>query len=87
MFTGHHSDSGLISHYQFVRRLWAFMSHLPLNRDCFVPHPAFPAVFGQELTASLGYPIKWPDLRVLLQEHVHFHTSLLGVFSGRKLKM
>ena len=50
-------------------------------------HPAFPAVFGQELTASLGYPIKWPDLRVLLQDHVHFHTSLLGVFSGRKLKM
>ena len=37
---GHHSGN-VITNYIFVKRLWAFMSHHPLNEVYFVPSEKF----------------------------------------------
>ena len=76
---GHHSGS-VITNYQFAKRLWAYMSHFPVNADEFIPSDRFAAVFGSGVK-------KWDDVRSLLSEHVYYNSSLVGVFSGRKLRL
>ena len=66
--------------YQFAKRLWAYMSHFPVNADEFIPSDRFAAVFGSGVK-------KWDDLRSLLSENVYYNSSLVGVFSGRKLRL
>ena len=75
---GHHSGS-VIQNYQFARRLWAYMSHFPINANEFIPSDRFAAVFGSGVK-------KWDDLRSLLSDHVFFNSSYVGVFSGKKLR-
>ena len=73
-----HPDT-LIQHHKFIRRLWIYMSYLPLNKEHFDPvNTEFALVFGSEI-------VKWSDLRAYLQEHVYFNSSLVGVFSGKKM--
>ena len=76
---GHHSGS-IIQNYQFARRLWAFMSHFPVNADEFIPSDRFAAIFGSGVKM-------WDDLRSLLSENVYYNSSLVGVFSGKKLRL
>ena len=76
---GHHTGN-VITNYQFARRLWAYMSHFPVNADEFIPSDRFAAVFGSGVK-------KWDDLRSLLSDHVFFNSSLVGVFSGKKLRL
>ena len=73
-----HPDT-LIQHHKFIRRLWIYMSYLPLNKEYFDPvNTEFESVFGSAI-------VKWTDLRAYLQDHVYFNSSLVGVFSGKKL--
>ena len=67
------------TNYQFARRLWAYMSHFPINANEFIPSDRFAAVFGSGVK-------KWDDLRSLLSDHVFFNSSYVGVFSGKKLR-
>ena len=78
---GHHS-SNLITNYQFAKRLWAYMSHFPVNADEFIPSDRFAAVFARQKWDDVKM---WDDLRSLLSEHVYFNSSYVGVFSGKKL--
>ena len=73
---GHHADY-VITHYQFVRRLWAYMSALPLNKDEFIPIDRCVPVFGSGVK-------KWSDIKKYLGEHVYFRSTRVGVFSGKK---
>ena len=82
-FIGHHSHN-VLTHTQFLARLWSVMSYYPLNDTEFIPMPAFLDTFGKELVMSQGYPVKWTKLRTILQDHVYFNSSLVGVFSGRR---
>ena len=73
-----HPDT-LIQHHKFIRRLWIYMSYLPLNKEYFDPvNTEFESVFGSAI-------VKWTDLRAYLQDHVYFNSSLVGVFSGKKM--
>ena len=69
----------MITHYQFVRRLWAYMSYLPLNkeRDEFIPIDRCVQIFGSGVK-------KWSDIKIYLGDHVFFSSSRVGVFSGKK---
>ena len=59
---GHHSGNVMTS-YVFAKRLWAFMSWLPLNEVCFVPSEKFAVnLLGNERP-----------------EHVYFKSSHVGV--------
>ena len=81
---GRHS-SHMITNYMFTKKLWAFMSHLPLRASGFIPSPEFAkAVYFEELPVKM---IPWSDLCLGLQEHVVFNSTLVGVYSGKKLKM
>ena len=82
-FIGHHSHN-VLTHTQFLSRLWSVMSWYPLNDEEFIPMPAFLDTFGRELVMSQGYPVKWTKLRIIMQDHVYFNSSLVGVFSGRR---
>ena len=73
---GHHADY-VITHYQFVRMLWAYMSALPLNKDEFIPIDRCVPVFGSGVK-------KWSDIKKYLGEHVYFRSTRVGVFSGKK---
>ena len=73
---GHHADY-VITHYQFVRRLWAYMSYLPLNKDEFISDERCAPIFGSGLK-------KWSDIKKYLGEHVFFSSSRVGVFSSKK---
>ena len=73
---GHHADY-VITHYQFVRRLWACLSCLPLNKDEFVPIDRCVPVFGSGVK-------KLSDIKKYLGDHVFFSSSRVGVFSGQK---
>ena len=74
---GHHADY-VITHYQFVRRLWAYMmSYLPLNKDEFISDERCALIFGSGLK-------KWSDIKKYLGEHVFFSSSRVGVFSSKK---
>ena len=55
---GYHYDN-VITHSQFIGRLWKVMSFYPLNEEEFIPVPAFLAAFGKEFVLSQGYPVKW----------------------------
>ena len=69
----------IIGHHKFIRQLWIYMSHLPLNKKHSDPvNTDFASVFGIEI-------VKWADLRTCLKEHVYFKSSLVGVFSGQKM--
>ena len=84
-FIGHH-ENNVMTNYIFVKRLWAAMSHLPLNVDTgFLPSVEFAvAMYG---TQNIPFEqIKWSTLCTSLHEHVYFNSSLIGVFSGRKMK-
>ena len=73
----HHAT--MIIHSKFTRQLWIHMSYLPLNKDCFDPvDTPFERIFGSEL-------VKWTDVRAYLQDHVYFNSTLVGVFSGKKM--
>ena len=72
-----------ITHTQFLSRLWAVMSHYPLNDEEFVPMPAFTALFGNKFVLPDGC-VKWMMIKDILSEHVYFNSSLVGVFSGRR---
>ena len=64
---GRHS-SHMITNYMFMKKLWAFMSHLPLRASGFIPSPEFAkAVYFEELPVKM---IPWSDLCPGLQEHV-----------------
>ena len=79
---GRHS-SHMITNYIFTKKLWAFMSHLPLRASGFIPSPEFAkAVYFKEMSVKM---IPWSDLCLGLQEHVFFNSSLVGVYSGKKL--
>ena len=66
-------------HHKFIRGLWIYMKYLPLNKEHFDPvNTQFASVFGSEI-------VKWSDLRAYLQEHVYFNSSLVGVFTGKKM--
>ena len=69
---GHHADY-VITHYQFVRRLWAYMSALPLNKDEFIPIDRCVPVFGSGVK-------KWSEIKKYLRYHVFFKSSRVGVF-------
>ena len=73
---GHHADY-VITHYQFVKRLWAYMSYQPLNKDEFIATDRCVPVFGSGVK-------KWSDIKKYLGEHVFFRSSRVGVFSGKK---
>ena len=75
---GHHADY-VITHYQFVRRLWAYMSYLPLNKekDEFIPNERCAPVFGSGVK-------RWSDIKKHLGGHVFFRSSRVGVFCGKK---
>ena len=73
---GHHADY-VITHYQFVRRLWAYMSALPLNKDEFIPIDRCVPVFGSGVK-------KWSEIKKYLRYHVFFKSSRVGVFSNNK---
>ena len=60
------------------------MRHFPVNADEFIPSDRFAAVFGRQKWDDAK---KWDDLRSLLSEHVYYNSSLVGVFSGRKLRL
>ena len=80
---GHHSGN-VITNYIFVKRLWAFMSHHPLNEVYFVPSEKFAVkMLGNERPET----VNWLTFRSCLKDHVYFNSSLVGVFSGRKLRM
>ena len=82
---GRHSDY-VITNYMFTKKLWAFMSHLPLNEiEGFIPSPEFAkAVYFKEMPVKI---IPWSELCTSLQEHVYFNSSLVGVWSGKKLRL
>ena len=82
-FIFHHSHN-VLTHTQFLARLWSVMSYYPLNDEEFIPMPAFLDTFGKKFVMSQGYPTKWTKLRIILQDHVYFNSSLVGVFSGRR---
>ena len=73
---GHHADY-VITHYQFVRRLWAYMSYLPLNKEEFIPNERCATIFGSGVR-------KWSDIKKYLGEDVFFSSSRVGVFSSKK---
>ena len=75
---GHHA-SCVITHYQFVKRLWAYMSCLPLNKDEFVPSARCAPVFGSGVR-------RCSDIKKCLGDHVCFRSSMVGVFSGEKFE-
>ena len=80
---GHHSGNVMTS-YVFAKRLWAFMSWLPLNEVYFVPSEKFAVnLLGNERPET----VNWEAFRSHLKEHVYFKSSHVGVFSGRKLRM
>ena len=84
-FIGHH-ENNVMTNYIFVKRLWAAMSHLPLNIDTgFLPSVEFAeALYG---TQDIPFEqIKWSTLCTSLHEHVYFNSTHVGVFSGRKMK-
>ena len=80
---GHHSGN-VITNYIFVKRLWAFMSHHPLNEVYFVPSEKFAV---KMLRNERPETVNWITFRSCLKDHVYFNSSLVGVFSGRKLRM
>ena len=82
---GRHSDY-VITNYMFTKKLWAFMSHLPMNEfQGFIPSPEFAkAVYFKEKPVKI---IPWSELCTSLQEHVYFNSSLVGVWSGKKLRL
>ena len=82
---GRHSDY-VITNYMFTKKLWAFMSHRPLNEiEGFIPSPEFAkAVYFKEMPVKI---IPWSELCTSLQEHVYFNSSLVGVWSGKKLQL
>ena len=59
---GHHTGN-VITNSQFARRLWAYMSHFPINADEFIPSDRFAAVFGRQKWDDIKM---WDDLRSLL---------------------
>ena len=73
---GHHADY-VITHYQFVRRLWAYMSYLPLNKEEFIPNERCATIFGSGVR-------KWSDIKKYLGEDVFFSSSRVGVFSSKR---
>ena len=73
---GYHADY-VITHYQFVRRLWAYMSYLPLNKDEFIPNERCAPIFGSGVK-------KWSDIKKYLGDDVFYSSSRVGVFSGKK---
>ena len=80
---GHHSGN-VITNFMFVKRLWAFMSHHPLNEVYFVPSEKFRVkMLGNERPET----VNWEAFRSCLKDHVYFNSSRIGVFSGRKLTM
>ena len=73
----HHAT--MMIHSKFTRQLWIHMSYLPLNKDYFDPvDTPFERIFGSEI-------VKWTDVRAYLQDHVYFNSTLVGVFSGKKM--
>ena len=70
----------VVTHYQFVKRLWAYLSYMPLNDEEFCGSAAFAPIFGKEVR-------KWSEIRVYLSDHVFFNSSFIGVFSGKPLQM
>ena len=84
--SSHYTDTSLhfisitmIIHSKFTRQLWIHMSYLPLNKDYFDPvDTPFERIFGSEI-------VKWTDVRAYLQDHMYFNSTLVGVFSGKKM--
>ena len=75
---GHHA-SHVITHYQFVKRLWAYMSNLPLNKDEFVTSVRCAPIFGSGVR-------RCSDIKKCLGDHVCFKSSRVGVFSGQRFE-
>ena len=74
---GHHDY--IMTHYQFVKRLWAYMSNLPLNKDEFVTSVRCAPVFGSGVR-------RCSEIKKCLGDHVCFKSSRVGVFSGQKFE-
>ena len=72
-------EDEVITHSSFLRALWARMSQLPMNSECFDPAGSMRHVFGSDV-------VKWSSLRDYLAPHLYFHSSRIGVINGKKLE-